>query len=184
MYVELLAKSERCIEQQHDHELTVLALWEKVKALAAKEHFVLPATMSDFECLLDGDKRFRLSEMKTEDGEKDTREMSEEDAFLDGDEIEGLGFDNEQKVTLARFWVDDDVDDGEDEAFAPRPFEKNEDHVDRLAEPPLKRTPKSAAAGPVPKRSPAANTTGTPQKKTSAAGEKKTIRKKKITKRK
>lgn len=139
MYVELLARSERCIEQQHDHELTVSALWDKVKAMAAKEHFVLPDTITDFECLLDGDKRFKLSELKSVDGEGVAREMDDEDVFLDSEEIVGLGFDHEQKVTLTRFYADDDVDEPDDEAFAPRPFAKNEDHADGTPVPPVKK---------------------------------------------
>jgi len=168
MYVELLARSERCIEQQHDHELTVSALWEKVKTMAAKDHFILPDTMSDFECLLEGDKRFRLSEVKSDDGEVLERGPDEDDMFLDVDEVEGLGFDHEQKVTLARFYRDDGDDDGDgDEAFAPRPFEKNDDSAESKA------VPKKKAAA-------AARTV----KKKAAAGEKKTARKKTITKRK
>jgi hypothetical protein len=158
MYVELLARSERCIEQQHDHELTVSALWDKVRAIAAKEHFIIPDTITDFECLLDGDKRFKLSEMKSADGEGVMREIDEDDEFLDTDEIEGLGFDHEQKVTLARFYVEDDADETEDEAFAPRPFAKNEDHADGAPAPRLKKLP--------------------------AAREKKTVSKTKSTKRK
>lgn len=158
MYVELLARSERCIEQQHDHELTVSALWDKVKALAAKEHFILPDTMSDFECLLEGDKRFRLSEMKSEDGENVVREIDEDDMFLEVDEIEGLGFDHEQKVTLTKYYRDDDGDDVDDEAFAPRPFAKNDEHTELG--------------------------TGTRKKKTPAAGEKKPAAKKITSKRK
>jgi len=165
MYVELLARSERCIEQQRDHELTVSALWEKVKAMAEKDHFVLPDTMSDFECLLEGDKRFRLSEMKSDDGVALEREPDEDNIFLDTDEIEGLGFDHEQKVTLTRFYRDDDGDDDGDEAFAPRPFAKNDD------------TDGSRA---VPKKKPAAAAV----KKTGVTGVKKTVDKKSITKRK
>jgi len=141
MYVELLARSERCIEQQHDHELTVSALWDKVKVLAAKEHFVIPDTIIDFECLLDGDKRFRLSEVKSTEGEIADTETDDEDLFLENDEIEGLGFDHEQKVTLTKFHRDDDGDDNEDEAFAPRPFEKNEDHADGAVVSRVKKSP-------------------------------------------
>jgi hypothetical protein len=158
MYVELLARSVRCIEQQHDHEMTVLALWDKVKAIAAKEHFMIPDTIIDFECLLDGDNRFRLSEMKSADGEDGAREFDEEEPFLETDEIEGLGFDHEQKVTLARFHSDDDGDENDDEAFAPRPFEKNDDHADGTSVQRVKKAP--------------------------AARDKKTVRKTKPTKRK
>jgi hypothetical protein len=166
MYVELLARSERCIEQQHDHELTVSALWEKVKALAAKEHFVLPDTMSDFECLLEGDKRFRLNEMKSEDGENVVRETDDDDMFLDMDEVEGLGFDHEQKVTLARLYREDDTDDSDDEAFAPRPFAKNDDHAETPAGPGTKKKQSAAVSAQ------------------SAAEVKKPARRKTITKRK
>ncbi len=168
MYVELLARSERCIEQQHNHELTVSALWEKVKAIAAKDHFVLPDTMSDFECLLEGDKRFRLSEMKSDDGDVVMREPDEDDMFLDVDEVEGLGFDHEQKVTLAKFYRDDDGDDEDGDAFAPRPFERDDDSLEVPGVP--KKKSGTAAAATV--------------KKTRAAGEKKTVGKKTITKRK
>jgi hypothetical protein len=132
MYEQLLSKSERCIEQQHDHQLTVSSLWEKVKGLSAKEHFVIPDTMSDFECLLEGDKRFWFSDLKQGEEAHEDGEITEKD-FPDIDEIEGLGFDHEQKVTLARYVRVEEPDEAEDESFAPRPFEKDEEAAESIA---------------------------------------------------
>lgn len=140
MYSELMARSVRCIEQQHDHELTVLTLWEKLKVMAVKEHFVMPETIIDFECLLDGDKRFRLREVKRDDNGYDEFEMEEEEFLPASDVIEGLGFDREQCVTLAHYQTEDDMD--EDETFVPRLFEKNGDHTEN---PPVPRTKKVRA---------------------------------------
>jgi hypothetical protein len=126
MYEQLLMKSERCIEQQQDRQLTISSLWEKVKALASKDHFVIPDTMTDFECLLEGDKRFRFSDLKTGDEDRDDSDITDKE-FPEFDEIEGLGFDREQKVTLARFFHEEESDESEDEAFAPRPFKKDEE---------------------------------------------------------
>ncbi|HLP18024.1 MAG TPA: hypothetical protein VK470_17330 [Bacteroidota bacterium] len=126
MYEQLLARSERCIEQQPDHQLTVSALWDKVKALAGKERFVIPDTMSDYECLLEGDKRFRFSDVKPGEEQHDEDDVLEKE-FPEIDEIEGLGFDHEQKVTLARFMREEEPEEPEDEAFAPRPFKKDEE---------------------------------------------------------
>ncbi|MGE5313799.1 MAG: hypothetical protein ACM3Q4_03800 [Acidobacteriota bacterium] len=132
MYEQLLLKSERCIEQEPARQLTISSLWEKVKVLAAKDRFVIPDTKTDFECLLEGDKRFSFTNLNAAEDEHDERDILEKE-FPDLDEIEGLGFDREQTVTLSRFLRQEEEDAAEDEAFAPRPFKKDDEPSDGIA---------------------------------------------------
>jgi hypothetical protein len=60
--------------------------------------FAVPSLMADFECLLEGDKRFEFVTEKKVPGAL----KAGEDDFFEHEELEKLGFSDDQKVKLRR----------------------------------------------------------------------------------
>lgn len=98
MYERLLKQTERYLEGRKEVVVPIKQVWEAMMKQGKTENFTVPSLMADFECLLEGDHRFEfISESASKvHGQPDFEE------FLEHDELEKLGFVNDQKVKLRR----------------------------------------------------------------------------------
>jgi hypothetical protein len=122
MYEKLLAESEKYIETLPVKEVPILEMWDAMMEQSEKENFEMPDTIGDFECLLEADKRFIFIVNKPS-VEIDDVDIGEEEGeyevgedFFEVEEMEKLGFNQNQIIGLKKFEkkkiADDDDDDG------------------------------------------------------------------------
>ncbi|MGA7160687.1 MAG: hypothetical protein WBZ48_06775 [Bacteroidota bacterium] len=98
MYERLLKQTERYLGNRKEIVVPVNQVWSAMVKEGKTNNFEVPSLMADFECLLEGDKRFEfISEKSSSKG----RDPYADDYFED-EETEKLGFSENQKVKLRR----------------------------------------------------------------------------------
>ena len=104
MYERLLNETVKYISEQEEKELPILDIWQAMVKRSKKLKFDLPETISDFECLVEGDKRFifvkpneELPEVQIGDADNEF-EVGED--YFEVEEIEKIGFDDRILVGL------------------------------------------------------------------------------------
>jgi hypothetical protein len=98
MYERLLKQTERYLENRTESAVSVKQLWDAMVKEGTKRDFAVPSLMADFECLLEGDKRFEfVAEGHPRGGENPGLEE-----LLEHEELEKLGFLSSQRVRLRR----------------------------------------------------------------------------------
>ena len=98
MYERLLKQTERYLENRNEAAVPVKQLWDAMVKEGAKRDFPIPPLMADFECLLEGDKRFEF----VADAIPRTGKNRDVEELLEHEELEKLGFLNPQNVRLRR----------------------------------------------------------------------------------
>jgi hypothetical protein len=98
MYERLLRETERYLERRKEIVVPVKQVWDVMVKEGRSSSFAVPSLMADFECLLEGDKRFEFVIEKKAPGVL----KGGEDDFLEHEELEKLGFSDDQKVKLRR----------------------------------------------------------------------------------
>jgi len=98
MYERLLKQTERYLGNRKEIVVPVNQVWSAMVKEGKANNFEVPSLMADFECLLEGDKRFEFISEKTLPGSRDPYA----DDFFEDDETEKLGFSENQKVKLRR----------------------------------------------------------------------------------
>ncbi|MGA9405505.1 MAG: hypothetical protein WBW71_00100 [Bacteroidota bacterium] len=118
MYERLLKQTERYLGNQEEIVVPVHQVWSAMVKEGKANNFAVPSLMADFECLLEGDKRFEFVSEKKLPGSRDPYS----DDFLESDELEKLGFSENQKVKLRRIPLpsvnDDETVDALDAAIS------------------------------------------------------------------
>ena len=107
MYERLLKQTERYLGNRKEIVVPVKQVWDAMVKDGKANNFAVPSLMADFECLLEGDKRFEFVNEKKASPRLDPYS----DDFLEHDQMEKLGFSDNQKVKLRRIPltpVDDD----------------------------------------------------------------------------
>lgn len=157
MYERLLNESEKYLEKRKEKEISVLELWDAMVDLCEEDSFDMPDTIGDFEYLIEADERFIFKSSKINEEPDDDIDLGEEEGdyevgedFFEVEEIEKLGFNQNQTVSLKKNAKKSAPDDEESSGFAPRlgkgkkPDEKRHNH----------RTAKSIKTKGTPKKSP------------------------------
>ena len=109
MYERLLKQTERYLGNRKEIVVPVKQVWDAMVKEGKANNFTVPSLMADFECLLEGDKRFEFVNEKKPSARLDPYS----DDFLEHDEMEKLGFSDNQKMKLRRIPLpvsDDDVE--------------------------------------------------------------------------
>lgn len=116
MYERCLSEAERILASSKEIVLPIKQVWKDVVAEGKRRSFDVPS-QTDFDALLEGDRRFEIISAQTDPDESDSRLQDEDiDASLGT-----LGFYPEDRVKLRRIKVprhhaDDEVLSKEDEA--------------------------------------------------------------------
>ena len=98
MYERLLKETERYLEHRKEIIVPVKKLWDVMIKQGKSGNFTVPALMADFECLLEGDRRFEFVIEKNTVGAGAAGGVD----FFEHEEMEKLGFSDDQKVKLRR----------------------------------------------------------------------------------
>ena len=98
MYERLLKQTERYLGTRREVVVSVKQVWDAMMKEGKANNFAVPSLMADFECLLEGDRRFEF----VTNNKSPVRLDPSLDDFLEHDEMEKLGFSGEQKVKLRR----------------------------------------------------------------------------------
>jgi hypothetical protein len=98
MYERLLKETERYLEHRKEIVVPVKQVWDAMIKQGRSSSFTVPTGMADFECLLEGDRRFEFVIEKNIVGAKSA---DGNDSF-EHEEMEKLGFSDNQKVKLRR----------------------------------------------------------------------------------
>ena len=98
MYERLLKETERYLEHRKEIVVPVKQVWDAMIKQGRSSSFTVPTGMADFECLLEGDRRFEFVIEKNVVGAKSA---DGNDSF-EHEEMEKLGFSDNQKVKLRR----------------------------------------------------------------------------------
>jgi hypothetical protein len=109
MYERLLKQTERYLGDQKEIVVPVKQVWNAMVKEGKVNNFAVPSLMADFECLLEGDKRFEFVSEKKPSGHLDPYS----DDFLEHDDMEKLGFSDNQKMKLRRIPLPASDDDAE-----------------------------------------------------------------------
>ncbi len=134
MYERLLSETQHYLERNKDDLIRVKELWKFVSAEGKKSNFAVPS-LTDFSCLLDGDKRFEFVALTRRTAA--SKGDFEED-LLEHEELGKLGFKEDQYIRLRKLQLDDDeeMDDGEEAKFVPLDddiaLEENQDEFEDL----------------------------------------------------
>jgi hypothetical protein len=107
MYERLLKQTERYLGSRAEVVVPIKQVWDAMVKEGKSGNFAVPSLMADFECLLEGDRRFEFVSDRRSSGNFDP---SLED-FLEHDEMEKLGFSGDQKVKLRRVRLPAEDDD-------------------------------------------------------------------------
>ena len=118
MYERLLKETERYLERRPEIVVPIKRVWDTMVKEGKSGNFPVPSLLADFECLLEGDKRFEfMAEKKRGRAFDDDREDS-----LERDDLEKLGFADGQLVKLRRIRIavveDDEIVDALDAAIS------------------------------------------------------------------
>ena len=98
MYERLLKETERYLERRKEIVVPVKQVWDAMIKQGKSSSFTVPTLMADFECLLEGDRRFEFVMEKNAVGAMST----DGNDFFEQEEMEKLGFSDGQKVKLRR----------------------------------------------------------------------------------
>jgi hypothetical protein len=109
MYERLLKQTERYLGNRKEIVVPVKQVWDAMVKEGKAGNFAVPPLMADFECLLEGDKRFEFVNEK----KASTRLDPYSDDFLEHDQMEKLGFSDNQKMKLRRIPLPASDDDAE-----------------------------------------------------------------------
>jgi len=109
MYERLLKQTERYLGNQKEIVVPVKQVWNAMVKEGKAGNFAVPPLMADFECLLEGDKRFEFVSETKPSGHLDPYS----DDFLEHDEMKELGFSDNQKMKLRRIPLPSSDDDAE-----------------------------------------------------------------------
>lgn len=117
MYERLLKETEQYLEHRGEIIVPVKQVWGAMIKQGKASGFAVPSLMADFECLLEGDRRFEFVV------EKDTVGAMSADGndFFEHEEMEKLGFSDIQRVKLRRIpfpTADDEEGDPLDSAIS------------------------------------------------------------------
>lgn len=128
MYERLLNETEKYLEKRKERGLPVLELWDAMVEASESQNFEMPETIGDFECLIEADKRFIFSTGVAEEKEpEEDIDVGEEEGeyevgedFFEVEEMEKIGFNENQLVSLKKNQKKQSADDDEPVSFAPR----------------------------------------------------------------
>jgi hypothetical protein len=109
MYERLLKQTERYLGNRKEIVVPVKQVWDAMVKEGKVNNFAVPSLMADFECLLEGDKRFEFVNEEKSSAHLDPYS----DDFLENDEMEKLGFSDNQKMKLRRIPLPVSDDDTE-----------------------------------------------------------------------
>ena len=109
MYERLLKQTERYLGTQKEIVVPVKQVWNAMVKEGKLNNFAVPPLMADFECLLEGDKRFEFVTETKPPAHLDPYS----DDFLEHDELEKLGFSGDQKMKLRRIPLPPSDDEAE-----------------------------------------------------------------------
>ena len=109
MYERLLKETERYLEHRREIIVPVKQVWDAMVKQGKSGSFTVPSLMADFECLLEGDRRF---ELVTEKNVAAAISAGGNDLF-EHEEMEKLGFTDDQRVKLRRIPLPRSDDDEE-----------------------------------------------------------------------
>jgi len=98
MYERLLGETERYLERRREIVVPVKQVWAAMIKEGRTGSFAVPSLMADFECLLEGDKRFEFVVEKN----ASRAVIPQGENFFEHEEMEKLGFSEDQKVKLRR----------------------------------------------------------------------------------
>jgi hypothetical protein len=98
MYERLLKETERYLEHRREIVVPVKQVWDAMIKQGKSSSFTVPTLMADFECLLEGDRRFEFVIEKNAVGAM----SADGKEFLEHEEMEKLGFSDDQRVKLRR----------------------------------------------------------------------------------
>ena len=127
MYEKLLNETEKFLEGQKENKLTILEIWDGMLERSEELKIEMPENIGDFECLLEGDKRFTFINNKLAE-ELDVLDVGEEEGeyevgedFFQVEEMEKLGFNQHQLVGLKKNQKKTSSEDDDDDLpnFAP-----------------------------------------------------------------
>lgn len=185
MYERLLKETERYLEHRKDIVVPVKQVWDAMIKQGKSSSFTVPTLMADFECLLEGDKRFEFVIEKNAVGAM----SADGNNFLEHEEMENLGFSDDQRVKLRRIplpTAEDEEGDPLDSAISFEELDRelaDTSLLDGGPAPTTRSTLKSAAKIPRSEKGKSSSKTPRSQKKKVAAGgAKKTVEKKSSSK--
>jgi hypothetical protein len=98
MYERLLKETERYLEHRKEIVVPVKKVWDAMIKQGKSSSFTVPTLMADFECLLEGDRRFEFVIEKDAVGAM----RAGGNDFFEHEEMEKLGFSDDQRVKLRR----------------------------------------------------------------------------------
>lgn len=107
MYERLLKETERYLEHRKEIVVPVRQVWDAMIKQGKSGSFTVPSLMADFECLLEGDRRFEFVIEKHPVGAM----RADRSDFLEHEELEKLGFSDDQRVKLRRIPLTTGVDE-------------------------------------------------------------------------
>ncbi len=181
MYERLLKETERYLEHRREIVVPVKQVWDAMIKQGKSSSFTVPTLMADFECLLEGDRRFEFVIEKNAVG---ATSADGNDSF-EHEEMEKLGFPDDQRVKLRRIPLprsQDEVGDPLDSAISLEDLDKelaDTSLLDGGQTPATRSTSKSAANIPRSEKGKSSSKTPRSQKKkVTAGGAKKVVAKK------
>jgi hypothetical protein len=98
MYERLLKETEQYLEHRREIVVPVKQVWDAMIKRGRSSSFAVPTLMADFECLLEGDRRFEFVIQKSAVGSM----SADGSEFFEQEEMEKLGFSDDQRVKLRR----------------------------------------------------------------------------------
>ncbi len=126
MYERLLNETEKYLEKGRDKDHSILALWDAMVEASEEIKFEMPETIGDFECLIEADKRFIFSTGTMDEEPDDDIDIGEEEGeyevgedFFEVEEMEKIGFNQNQIVKLRKHIKKSSPDDDDVPTFAP-----------------------------------------------------------------
>ncbi len=185
MYERLLKETERYLEHRKEIVVPVKQVWDAMIKQGRSSSFTVPTLMADFECLLEGDRRFEFVIEKNSVGAM----SADGNNFFEHEDMEKLGFSDDQRVKLRRIPLprsEDEEGDPLDSAISLEDLDKELADTSLLDGGPAPATPsrsKSAAnISRFEKGKPSSKITRSQKKKVAPRGTKKKVAKKSSSK--
>lgn len=181
MYERLLKETERYLEHRKEIVVPVKQVWDAMIKQGKSSSFTVPGLMADFECLLEGDRRFEFVIEKNAIGSMSAAGID----IFEHEEMEKLGFSDDQRVKLRRIplpTAEDEEGDPLDSAISLEELDKelaDTSLLDGGSAVPTRSTSKSAANISRSEKGKSSSRTPRSQKrKVAAGGAKKIVAKK------
>jgi hypothetical protein len=172
MYERLLKETERYLEHRKEIVVPVKQVWDAMIKQGRSSSFTVPTLMADFECLLEGDRRFEFVIEKNAAGAMSAVGNN----FFEHEEMEKLGFSDDQRVKLRRIplpTAEDEEGDPSDSAISLEDLDKelaDTSLLDGGSAPATRSTSKSIANISRTEKGKSSSKTPRSQKKKVAAG--------------